>query len=580
MSIEPLASAIRRNPAISGIPFAREQHKISLFADDILLSLTDLEASLPALHAELAKFEVVSGFKINTDKSHILNLTLSNIETDRLKLLTPLQWAPASLQYLGIRLTPRLDRLYAANYPPLLTSIQQDLAKWKPHFLSWLGRVHAVKMVLLPKLLYLFQALPIELDRVFFHRLKTMILSFVWQGGRARFSFHLLRRSRGEGGVGLPDCYLYYKAAQLRVLVEWMKSDSDKPWYNMDRGVTGRTIWDLVWRPKSDRPANVYLSTPTRVTLRVWDSLTHDERWTTFPSPFTPLHFNPAFPPALHVGPFGAWREGGCHALTHLFHNSDPLTFESCKRDYGLTNVERYRYTQLLHWALTPRVREAATRPLSEFETFLTKTTTLKGAISAIYKLLLRTQLSPRPRYMAQWEGILHRPILDEEWTHLWSDVSKFNHSADLQEAHLKVMMDWYLHPSRLKKIFPNTSDRCWRGCGLLGDFHHIWWDCPHIRPFWEEILAHLKDILGYPVPTTMEWALLGLRDSSLKHQTQADKAILWLCLGAAKVTLAAAWKQKSAPAISLWHARLWRLLTLERMSDIYRDDFKNVEYR
>lgn len=162
-------------------------------------------------------------------------------------------------------------------------------------------------------------------------------------------------------------------------------------------GLTGRTIWDLIWRPKPDRPANVYLSTPTRTTLKVWDSVSHDERWTTFPSPFTPLHFNPAFPPGLHAGPFDAWREGGCLALTHLFHNDDPLNFESCKRDYDLTNTERYRYTQLMHWALTPRVREAATRPLSPFEIFLTKTTTLKGTISAIYKLLLQSQHSPRP---------------------------------------------------------------------------------------------------------------------------------------------------------------------------------------
>lgn len=123
-------------------------------------------------------------------------------------------------------------------------------------------------------------------------------------------------------------------------------------------------------------------------------------------------------------------------------------------------------------------------------------------------------------------------------------------------------MLDWYLYPSRLQQIFPNTTDRCWGGCGLLGDFRHIWWDCPHIRPFWEEIL-------GYPIPTTMEWALLGLRDPTLELQTRADKAILWLCLGAAETTLAAAWKQKLAPAISLWHSRLWRLLTLERMSDI-----------
>lgn len=122
-----------------------------------------------------------------------------------------------------------------------------------------------------------------------------------------------------------------------------------------------------------------------------------------------------------------------------------------------------------MHWALTPQIREAATRPLSQFELFLTKTTTMKGTISAIYKLLLQTQHSPRPRYMSLWEDILLCPISDVEWGHLWSDIAKFNHSADLQEAHLKVMLDWYLYPLRLKQMFPNTTDRCWRGVWSFG---------------------------------------------------------------------------------------------------------------
>lgn len=124
LSIEPLAIAIRTNPAISGIPFAREQHKITLFADDILLSLTNPESSLPALHNELNTFESVAGLKINTDKSYILNLTLSPLAMERLRPLTSLQWTSTSIQYLGIHLTPTLEQLYRANFPPLLAAIQ------------------------------------------------------------------------------------------------------------------------------------------------------------------------------------------------------------------------------------------------------------------------------------------------------------------------------------------------------------------------------------------------------------------------------------------------------------------------
>lgn len=552
LSIEPLAMAIRNNANIHGLPFAGDDHKISLFADDVLLSLSEPATSLPALQFELERFERVAGFKINCSKSYILNLTLSPEETQRLRTSTPLAWADSSIQYLGVQLTPTVGQLYTANFPAVLTRVQAELACWKPLFLSWLGRVHAVKMTLLPKLLYLFQALPIILDTAFFRRLKSLILQFIWQGGRARFSFNLLRRPRQEGGVGLPDLWLYYKAAQLRILVEWSKRDSEKHWHNMDRAIAGREIWDLIWRPKKDRPPNVYVATPTNTTLRVWDSLTGDARWTTFPFPFTPIHFNTEFPPGLQDGPFKAWRDGGCLSLTHLFHNCDPLTFENCRRDYNLGPRETFHYTQLLHWATSPQVREKATRPLSPFESFLIKATDMKGTISALYKLLLTTTDSPRPRYMHLCETMLRREILPTEWKNLWNDVARFNSSSDLRDAHMKVMMDWYLHPVKLKQIFPTSSDRCWRGCGHLGDFTHIWWDCPTIRPYWEEILAQVKTILGYPIPDTMDSTLLGLRNPMLKYQTRADKRIMWLCLGAAKITLAAAWKKKEPPALSL----------------------------
>ena len=140
-------------------------------------------------------------------------------------------------------------------------------------------------------------------------------------------------------------------------------------------------------------------------------------------------------------------------------------------------------------------------------------------------------------------------------------------------------MYDWYYCPTRLKRMFPESSDLCWRGCGMLGDFQHIWWDCPTIKTYWKEILAQIKIILGYPIPTDIASTLLGLRSPMLKYQSRGDKAIMWLCLGAAKMALAAAWKKSEAPSMTQWHARLWRALTMERLADVMRNSFKNFEY-
>lgn len=471
MSIEPLAMSIRDNEDIQGVPFEGEEHKISLFADDVLLSLKDPAQSLSSLQFELAKFEAVGGFKVNFDKSYVLNLTLKEEEAHTFQAQSSLQWSSHSFQYLGIQLTPRVKGLYKANYPTALLQVQNDLKQWSPLFISWLGRIHAVKMTLLPKLLYLFQALPIALDSTFLPKIKSLLTKFIWQKGGARLSFAILRRPKKKGEVGLPDVGLYYKAAQLIIVTEWFQRGSKKHWLNMDRGVAGGSIWDMIWKPKAGRPANVYISTPTCTVLQVWDSLTREDTWTTFPFPYTPIHFNPAFPPALKEGPFDAWREGGCIMLEHLFHNHNILSFENCRREYHLPSNEYFHYLQRRHWALNPYIREAATREKTGFEKYVRTVGSMKGVISFLYNYLLSNLHTAQPRYMAMWEGLIQRAIPEKEWTALWSNILKFNHSLELRDAHLKTLMDWYLHPAKIHRLFPNTTDRCWRGCGFFGRF-------------------------------------------------------------------------------------------------------------
>ena len=579
LSIEPLAQTIRGDDEIRGIKFGDSEHKLSLFADDILLFLTDQERSLPACMKTLKTFEEIAGFKINPSKSMILNINLPPTMVERLKEKTPFHWAKKQITYLGVQITPKVEDLHSANYPPLLATLQQDLKKWGPLYISWLGRINTIKMTILPRILYLFQTLPIPVEKSFFASLQTTILKFIWQNKRARLSAKVLRLPRESGGVALPDFAIYFQAAQLRVLAEWSARESEKHWLHMDRAIAGRTIWDLLWKPKEARPRNTYMSTPTATVLTVWDDIHRRTPLTSFPSPFTPIHYNIDFNPALQSGQFEEWRKGGCIMLSQLYQRGTIISFEACRKKFNLKKTERYHYNQLIHWASRPGMKEAATRDLTPIEKYVKGGAGPKRCISEIYKIIRNARIYPQPRHLAFWETNLERQVEEREWENLWRDIPRHNHSTHLREAHYKILYDWYYCPAKLHQIFPETSDLCWRGCGLTGDFRHIWWDCPSIRPYWQEILAQIKDILGYPIPTDMASVLLGIRSNSLKYQTIADKAVMWLCLGAAKMTIAAAWKKKDPPSLTQWHSRLWKALTMERLADIMRDSYKNFEY-
>lgn len=85
---------------------------------------------------------------------------------------------------------PNITGLYATNYLPLLKQLASDLMQWAQELLSWFGRIAVIRMVALPRLLYIFQTLPIAVPLSFFKSLKALMTQFLWNGTKPRLSWH------------------------------------------------------------------------------------------------------------------------------------------------------------------------------------------------------------------------------------------------------------------------------------------------------------------------------------------------------------------------------------------------------
>lgn len=216
-----------------------------------------------------------------------------------------------------------------------MNQLKDNITFWRTFPMSMAGKINAIKMVTLPRFLYLFSSIPVLIPVKLFAKLESIIISFIWNYKNVRISKKHLFKPKAKGGFSLPHFRFYYWAANLQSLSWWRQTPENNgeipEWVWLERTSCSKTSLEALLNSpikieSRSYNENIIVNNSLKIGKRIKSFLDRPHIYLD-----SPICKNHAFTPGLHDKVFSQWKQKGLISIRDLYIDNKFGSFTQIK---------------------------------------------------------------------------------------------------------------------------------------------------------------------------------------------------------------------------------------------------------
>lgn len=272
------------------------------------------------------------------------------------------------------------------------------------------------------------------------------------------------------------------------------------------------------------------------------------------------------FIPSMQDSFFDIWAGKGLISLSDLYINGTFASFEQLVQRYDIPKSHFYRYLQLRNFVALNSDCFPTSPPTSLLDTVFTLKSVTKRAIGSIYDLINTYNPTPLNLIKMKWETDFDEVIPEETWQKIIKNI--FSSSICLRHAVIQFKVVYRLHWSRtrLAKINADIDPICVR-CSLApATLLHMFWTCPRLHSFWQNIFGTFSKMCGKTVEPSPYIALFGVAPMDSPFLLRKETTMMAFCSLLARRLILLTWKDSVPPLFNHWIREVMCHLRLEKI--------------